>query len=171
MKMIPLIIGAALTAFLAGCSTPVVLPPVGPNPTAFRTPAFNGQLEVFSALTPRTEGNNPTWYQHSDYYICNLQGKRLKSVFNITGYYEQSPRLITLPAGKYIVKARAKGILFVDIPVVIDAGQITRVHLDARWHPPVGTPQTELVNAPVGYPIGWRPQLVGNPGSINGESM
>jgi hypothetical protein len=160
MKMTSFIIGAVLSAILAGCtSAPVVLAPVGPNPTGFRNSTPAGQLEVFSALTSRIEGDNPTWYQHTDYYICNLQGKRLKSVFNTTGYYAQSPRSITLPAGTYIVKAQAKGHVWVEVPVVIDAGRIPRIHLDAQWQPPAGTPQTELVNASVGYPIGWRPEL------------
>jgi hypothetical protein len=112
-------------------------------------------LEVFSALSGRREGSNPTWYQHSDYYICNSQGKRLEHVDNANGYYAQSPRVISLPPGKYLVKARAKDTLRIDVPVVIKPGEITRVHLDGDWQPLSATPGTKLVEAPAGYPVGW----------------
>jgi hypothetical protein len=158
-KTIFIIVGMALLSWANTClSTPVVLAPVGPNPLGYRTTTTTGQLEVFSALVGRIEGDNPTWYQHSDYVICDQNGKRLRSVFNSTGYYAQDPQPITLPPGKYIVKARAKGILWAQIPVVIEAGQVTRIHLDGQWQPPANTPGKEIVNGPVGYAIGWRPE-------------
>ena len=149
--------GAALCFLLAGCATPVALAPVGPNPNGLATGSANGQLEVFSALRPRTAGVDPTWYQHADYYVCDLHGRRLKTVFNATGYYSRSPRVISLPPGKYLVKTSAKGMLWVEAPVIIRAGQITRLHLDAQWQPPAGAAKMQLVQAPVGYPVGWRP--------------
>ncbi|HTV62427.1 MAG TPA: hypothetical protein VMH30_07655 [Verrucomicrobiae bacterium] len=159
MKMISVfIIGGALSLLLAGCATPVALAPVGPNPDGFQTGSADGQLEVFSALQTRTAGLDPSWYQHADYYLCNPEGQRLRTVYNATGYYSQSPRVVSLPAGKYLVKTRANGILWVEVPVVIDAGHVTRVHLDGKWQPPANTPQNELVNGP-GYPVGWRPEL------------
>jgi hypothetical protein len=57
--------------------------------------------------------------------------------------------------GKYIVRARAKGILRVEVPVLIKSVEITRVHLDGNWQPPAEAPKTELVRAPAGYPVGW----------------
>ena len=94
------IMGGILSLFLAGCATPVALAPVGPNPDGFQTGSADGQLEVFSALRPRTGGLDPSWYQHADYYLCSLQGERLRTVYNATGYYSVSPRLISLPAGQ-----------------------------------------------------------------------
>lgn len=153
--MLILLGAAGAISLLSGCSsTPMALAPVGPNPAGFRAATASGQLEVFSALSARREGNNPTWYQHSDYYICNEQGKHLKHVDNSTGYYAQAPRMVTLPAGKYIVKARAKNAFWTIVPVVVEPGEITKVHLDGQWQPPAKN--TELVMAPAGYPVGWR---------------
>ena len=155
MKRSILFLGAAgAMALLAGCSAPVALKPVGPNPGGFQTATVNGQLEVFSAESARMEGDNPIWRQHSDYYICNEQGKRLERVENALGYYARTPRLVTLPAGKYIVKARAKDALLAEVPVVIQPGEITKVHLDGQWQPVAN--RTQLVWAPSGYPVGWR---------------
>ncbi len=156
MKTIPYLIGTALTALLAGCASPaLVLAPVGPNPAGLTRDNPNGQLEVFSALTAQAEGDNPTWYQHTDYYLDSPQGKELRHVDNAIGYYATAPRIISLPAGHYLVKARAKGYLWITVPVVVEAGRTTKVHLDKNWQAPENTPQTEVVDIPGGYPVGW----------------
>jgi hypothetical protein len=155
-KNILIIMGAAMTILITGCSTaPVTLAPVGPNPAALQTTAADGQLQVFSALSGRVEGDNPTWYQHSDYYLCDADGRIMKHVDNAIGYYAQDPRLIALPPGKYMVKARAKGVMRAEVPVVIKSGEITRVHLDGKWQPLAQIPKTEVLKAPAGYPVGW----------------
>lgn len=154
MKRMLIILGAA-TLVLAGCtSTQVAVAPVGPNP-ATRAPVLgDGQLEVYSAFSDRREGNDPTWRQHSSYYIYTAGGRRLQHVVNAPGYYSTMPRLVTLPPGEYIVNARAKDALWTKVPVVIKPNEITRVHLDGNWQPNV--PGVEVVMAPAGYPIGWR---------------
>jgi hypothetical protein len=125
-KGILIMMGAAVAIMATGCSTtPVAFAPIGPNPAAIQTTAANGQLAVFSALSGRAEGDNPIWYQHSDYYICDSHGRRLEHVENSTGHYAQSPRVISLPPGKYIVVARAKDVLKAKVPVVIKPGEIT----------------------------------------------
>lgn len=155
-KGILIMMGAAVAIMATGCSTtPVAFAPIGPNPAGIQTTAANGQLAVFSALSGRAEGDNPIWYQHSDYYICDSHGRRLEHVENSTGHYAQSPRVISLPPGKYIVVARAKDVLKAKVPVVIKPGEITRVHLDGNWKP-LGEPPTDVVEAPAGYPVGWR---------------
>src|SRR5215469_4299414 len=109
MKHIPAIMGTALASLLVGCaSTPLVVSPIGPNPYRPETQTTNGQLEVFSALIGRTEGDNPSWYQHTDYTIYNEKGFAVKRVRNTVGYYATAPHVINLPAGKYLVKAEAK---------------------------------------------------------------
>jgi hypothetical protein len=159
MKIIPVILGTALTSLTVGCvAAPVALAPVGPNPFGRVNGTANGQMEVFSALQARYDGNDPSWYQHMDYNVYDLNGKRVRHVFNTVGHYEEAPRAITLPPGEYIVRALAKNYQEVEVPVVIEAGRITRVHLDAQWKPAAPAPQTELVDSPAGYPIGWRTQ-------------
>jgi len=155
MKHIPIIVGTALTSLLLGCSsTPVAVAPVGPNPASLVNPGKNGQLEVFSALAGHTEGNNPTWFQHTDYTIYNQHGVVVKHVDNTVGYYASSPRLISLPPGKYLVKAEAKDYPSVLVPVVIDPGRITKVHLDDAWQP-AQPGKVACVRLPAGNPVGW----------------
>jgi hypothetical protein len=157
MKKNILIIMGAAVILATGCATrPVTLAPVGPNPMEFQVSTTDGQLEVFSAVTGRGEGNDPTWNKHTDYYLCDAQGRTLEHVRNSPGHYAQRPRLINLPAGKYIVKARGKDMLRADVPVIIQAGETTSVHLDGNWQPPAGTAPTELVYDPEGRPIGWQ---------------
>ena len=151
-----MISGTAAMLLCAGCATPVTLAPVGPNPAAFQTSSGDGQLEVFSALSGHVEGNNPTWYRYSDYEICNERRHRMKHVQNSRGYYSQQPRVVTLSAGRYIVKARAVGAVQVNVPVVIKPGELTAVHLDARWNPDTDASGTQLVKGPADYPVGWR---------------
>jgi hypothetical protein len=150
----------ALALLLLGCSsTPVVLAPVGPNPYGPTSINANGQLEVFSALEECRDGNefdvNPAWYQHTDYNVYDLSGKRIKHVFNTVGHYDEAPCVITLPPGKYLVKAQGQGYLQVVVPVVIESGPTTRVHLDAQWKPSTEISQAALVSAPNGFPVDW----------------
>jgi hypothetical protein len=156
MKSIPLILSATMAGLLTGCiSTPITLSPVGPNPAGSESAGPNGQLEVFSALEGRTEGDNPTWFQHSDYYVYTRGGKLWKHVWNTVGHYEEAPRRITLPVGTYMVKARAKDYFWVELPVLIRSGQATVVHLDDMWTPPAGTSKAKVAYSPNGHPVGW----------------
>jgi len=113
-------------------------------------------VQVFSALVAHAEGDNPTWYRHADYWICDAQEKRIKHVDNATGHYERAPRFISLPPGRYFIRAPAKNYLTVEVPVVIQSGRLTRIHLDGEWRPPADTSGAKLVTLPNGYPIGWR---------------
>ena len=159
------LMGAVVSALcLIGCSSaPVALAPVGPNPAGSTVRASTGQLEVYSALKECRDGNeydpNPAWYQHTDYIVRDLDGKRIRHVGNSVGHYARRPRRIELPPGKYLVKAEGKDGLSVTIPVLIRPGRTTRVHLDAAWHPAAAVPNSELVTAPTGYPVGWRVDL------------
>jgi hypothetical protein len=156
MKRVYIFLGAGVVSLLIGCaSTPVALAPVGPNPVGSESMAPEGGLQVFSSLVGRSEGDNPTWYQHTDYYVYDLHGKLVKHVDNATGYYAEAPRRVTLPAGRYLVKAQANDYFWVEVPVTIERGQTTRVHLDDNWKLPAQTPKTELVSLPNGNPVGW----------------
>ena len=157
MKNINLILGAAVLTLMMGCaSTPVVLAPVGPNPVGVKSMDSQGDLQVFSGLVGRTEGENPTWYQHTDYYIYDLHGKMVRHVDNTIGYYAKAPSRVALPAGRYLVKAKANDFLWVAVPVTIEHGRTTRVHLADNWQIPADAPKSELVSMPNGNPIGWR---------------
>jgi hypothetical protein len=151
-----MIMSTAAFFIFAGCSTtPVAVAPVGPNPAALQSTSGDGQLAVFSKLTGRTEGMNPTWKQYSNYSIYDSRGHRLEHVQNSQGHYSNLPRIVSLPPGEYAVVARAARTGQVRVPVVIKPGVMTEVHLDARWQPGTGT-ESEFVTDPEGYPIGWR---------------
>lgn len=80
----------------------------------------------------------------------------MEHIYNARGHYSESPRIVSLAAGEYIIKARAKGTLWAKVPAIIKSGEITRVHLDGNWQPSADMPKMEVVSAPQGYPIGWR---------------
>jgi hypothetical protein len=159
MKNIHVILGAVGAVMLAGCaSAPIALAPVGPDPTAYTGAGPTGRLVVYSAWQGHGEGNNPSFYQHADYYIYNPQGRLIRHVDNTIGHYEQVPRPVSLPAGKYVVQSWAKGFgnEWVKVPVVIRPGETTKIHLDDGWSIPSGVSPMEVVSVPHGYPVGWR---------------
>ncbi len=156
MKSITILLGVGLVSLLAGCSsTPVALSPVGPNPVGYESHAFGGELQVFSRLIGHSEGNNPSWFQHAGYSIYYPDGKLLKQVDNTTGHYASSPRRVMLPAGKYLVKAQTNDRLWVEVPVMIESGYTTQIHLDGNWKLPTDASRQELVGLPNGNPVGW----------------
>jgi hypothetical protein len=162
MKSIKIFPLAAIVLALAGCaSSPVVLAPVGPNPDSRVSVASEGALQVFSRLVAQSDDQNqagdgvPAWYQHSDYDIYDLHGKRVKHVDNAVGHYDAAPRVVTLPPGQYIVVAASEEALQVNVPVEIERGRMSRVHLDDHWKTPANSPRVELVRMPSGNPVGW----------------
>jgi hypothetical protein len=157
MKNILFLLGTGVVTLMTGCaSTRVALAPVGPDPVGANSLGVQGGLQVFSGLVGRSEGNNPNWYQHTDYYVYDLHGKLVKHVNNTIGYYASAPRQVTLPVGRYLVKARANDYFWVSVPVIIESGQTTRVHLDDNWKLPANARRTELVSLPNGNPVGWQ---------------
>lgn len=167
MKSICLVMGTGLVSVLVGCaSTPVAVAPVGPNPLGIEGTSAKGELQVFSSLEGCSEGDNPTWWQHSDYNIYNVSGKLIKRVDNTVGHYEEAPRQVALPAGTYLIEAHASDYFRVDVPVTIERGRTTRVHLDGQWRVPGYAPKTEVVCLPSGSPVGWLAE-VSKPSGVN----
>jgi hypothetical protein len=162
MKKLFVLLGAGMVSLLMGCSSaPVALAPVGPNPHGIESTADEGQLQVFSGLSERSDNGNqasedPVWYQHTDYRIYDLHGKLVQRVNNTIGHYEQTPRPVALPPGRYVVKAETSDYSVAQVPVTIQRGRITRIHLDGNRKLSAETPQNELVNLPNGKPAGWR---------------
>ncbi len=165
MKEVGIALGVSVVLVAAGCSTaPVALAPVGPNPTRGETMTATGELQVFSRLRQESDDQNqasedPVWRQHADYSVYDTHGKLVARVYNSIGHYEQAPRQVVLPPGQYLVKAPARDYLLVEVPVTIERGRLTRVHLDDKWQLPSATPNTELVCAPNGEPVGWKANL------------
>lgn len=156
-----IILAAGIFAMASGCSTPTVLQAtVGPNPLAARTVDSDGTLLVYSATEQRSDvGFAFPYNQRTDYTICDSQGNEIQRVFNNNqGHFEPIPKAVRLEPGTYRVKAMAAVGLgeLLTVPVVIEPGRTTEVHLNGHWKPPAETPENELVRTPAGFPMGWR---------------
>jgi hypothetical protein len=162
MKNVSVLLAAGLIAVLTGCST-VSVQPVGPNPTGAKSALSTGQLEVFSRPASRDDDQNmagdgiPPWHQYTAYDIYDLSGNMIKRVINSRGHYGERPDVVALPAGRYMVKAQAKDYVWVNVPVEIEPGRTTRVHLDEKWVP-ANAGKGEVVRGPDGTPVGWQVQ-------------
>ena len=137
MKSITLAALTAASLTLTGCAVspyPSTLATVGPVPLSDHTPNPDaGSLIVYSAFEVNADFNNPDPYHHeySSYRIFTEDGKLLQFVKNDNGTSLGNPITVKLPAGKYLVKAHANGRGTVTIPVIIENGRITAVHLES----------------------------------------
>ena len=163
MNRVIFVLGTVLVFLLVGCSSkPVALAPVGPDPFGFASMASTGTLQVFSRQVERSDDLNQgadglsDWRKHTGYDIYSPHGNLVRHVRNAPGYYSESPERISLPAGRYLVRAQAKGNFWVEVPVTIRQGRTTRVHLDDRWEPARDVASTKIVTLPDGYAVGWR---------------
>ena len=162
MKNTCAILVAAIASILAGCSTPpaVVRAPVGPDPFATAIAAHNGFLQVFSATEEKNDvGFEFPYYQRTDYYIDDSNGKPIECVRdNNRGHFDDTPDMIPLPPGTYKVKAlMAQGFgRWIVLPVKIEPGRTTEIHLNRHWRPPAATPRNAVVRVPGWGPVGWR---------------
>ena len=155
--------GAALPLILVGCaSAPIALSPVGPGPASRPAVAqtdAKGYLEVFSAREKSTEiGFNTYFYPHSGYDINDASGKSVRFVPNHLSDMDESPDRVTLPAGTYNIVARSTWSGQVTVPVIVEDGNITVVHLDNEWFPPSNIPSQELTYLPNKEAVGWSAQ-------------
>lgn len=160
MKRIFIFLGVALASAWFSCVAapipPITFAPAGGgSPTGPEIATPSGQLQVYSALRGRREGDNPTWKQHSDYYVYNENGRRLEHVKNTVSYYQQRPRAISLPAGSYVVKAQSQDYGWVKVPVAIEGGRTTTVYLDDSWQPTSYARNVQVIRAANGQTIGW----------------
>jgi hypothetical protein len=147
---------------MAGCTTtPLTLnEPVGPSPLIASSGESAGKLKVYSATEEEhTVGNQTAYFKRSPYDIYSSDGKQIKHINdNNRSEFLPLPRTVELPPGNYRVEA-LEAVGFgepVAVPVVIEAGRTTEVHLNGHWEPPSDAPKKDLVLAPAGFPIGWR---------------
>ena len=156
------------TAILySGCASEpntVALDAVGPAQVL--KPGFasidQGTLVVYSAADPSPDFSARDPYRpiYSNYEIYSMDGRLLKKIHNNDDTMLQRPVGVGLPAGKYSVQARANGYGLVSVPVMIQAGRNTVVHLEGGSnfgnHP---ANDTNMVRLPDGRIVGWRASL------------
>lgn len=95
----------------------------------YRTELSQGYLKVYSATDEFDDGGMPH-YAHSAYAIYTTDGKLFKNVENHSPRSNESPELVPLPAGSYLVIARSDRHGDVAIRVAIKARQLTVLDLD-----------------------------------------
>ena len=153
----------ALVLLLSSCVASergLVLAPVGPPPAQPTTTSAKGTLVVFSAydVHEASPGDYECRHHYSDYRIFSGNGKLLQRVHNDSDSVLREPAHVRLPAGMYRVVADSNGYGVVTVPVVIEANQVTTVHLeDGGWQRNAsGLNEADAVHLPGGEIVGWR---------------
>lgn len=155
-------ISLASALLFSGCAshkTLIVSSPVGPPPQTTPTTGRTGTLVVYSARDPKSDILDlPYLCPHSDYAIYSSTGLLVQKVHNSTDAIIERPANVSLPEGSYRVEARANGRQKVIIPVVIQAGRLTAVHLEpgTSVQNDVALLQSNPVRLPTGEIVGWR---------------
>jgi hypothetical protein len=154
-----LFVGTAIFPFMTGCiSNPMSLAPVGPDATSRAVPGTKGYLQVFSATekSPPIASDDPTYFNlHTGYDINDPAGKSVEFVLNHASNMDEWPDEVKLTAGNYNIVAKSACCGLVTVPVVIQQGKTTIVHLDRNWWPPSKTVTNQLVFLPDGEAVGW----------------
>jgi hypothetical protein len=150
------LIGAGILSCLAGCvSNPLALAPVGPDAVSRALPGRQGYLEVFTATQTIDVDFQAYFHPHMGYDINDAAGRSVRFVQNHTSNMDESPELVTLPPGNYEVVAESTWCGLVGVPVVVQKGKTTVVHLDGNaWRPPHAS-GGQLVYLPNGEVVGW----------------
>jgi hypothetical protein len=164
MKNIPLIVALAGGLVLSGCATgknDLSLDTVGPAPTAqARANDTTGTLIVYSAIKRNADfdTSNPYRPEHSDYQILNADHSPLRRVHNVSPSVSEDVVPVELPPGKYVVEARANGYGYLDVPVMIVAGEDTVLHLEGSgfWPNESVFNANNSVRLPDGQIVGWK---------------
>jgi hypothetical protein len=112
-----------------GDSDPLSIGAVGPGTLDHRTESARGYLKVYSATDEFNDGGL-AYYSHSSYAIYTIDGELFKNVENHISRSDESPELVALPAGSYLVIVRSNRHGDVGIHIAIKAGQLTVLDLD-----------------------------------------
>lgn len=150
--------GAAVIPLLFGCaSQPVAVSPVGPVPAGHGASFAEGSgyLQVFSDTEAHVIGDGPAYYPHTAYSIYDQSGKRVKYVPNHIGNMDETPTPVSITAGSYKVVAESSSYGRVTVPVIIQPGKTTSLHLDRGWRPAPSLDSNSIVRFPDGEAVGW----------------
>jgi hypothetical protein len=150
------ILSAALAVLGASCASApptIVREPVGPA-FAVINEEHNGFLTVYSATEWTSGDDAPRQLTYSAYQIDAADGSLFREVPN----GDQEPSRVILPKGSYTVVAESETSGTVRVPVIIETGRITVLHLEQErdWKASAGIRNADLVRLPSGQPIGFR---------------
>jgi len=147
----------SVTIFLSACVSTrqmTVLRPVGPAPFEQARNSPEGTLIVYSALDQGSTGDPDAYPHHSGYRIYFEDGNQLKYVNNQVATFSEEPAIVSLAPGRYKVVATAARVGTVRVPVVVEAGKTTALHLDGSEFPKEGTPPPPILCiSPMALPL------------------
>jgi hypothetical protein len=129
LLIVPLALCFGSSTAVKGDSDPLSIGAVRPGTLDYRTESAQGYLKVYSATDEFNDGGL-AYYSHSSYAIYTIDGEPFKSVENHISRSDESPELVALPAGSYLVIARTNRHGYVGIRVAIKAGRLTVLDLD-----------------------------------------
>ena len=155
------VLSVAASILVAGCAVApptVVHETVGPQITA-SSGGQAGYLTVYTSsfwiTPPGDDEGNPTVLSYTDYDVRSPDGSLFKQVVN----GQDEPVRVMLPKGRYVVEAASDSAGMIDVPVSIETGRSTIVHLDRERDSKeafAGIPSNDLVRLPNGQAIGFR---------------
>jgi len=149
-----------LLVLASGCAynRPLVLQTaVGSSPFETGTGSPEGRLAVYSTVDTGLSSDPDATAHHSDYRIYSADGKQLKYVHNWVGTFIEDPAVVSHAPGRYNVVARAAASGTVTVPIFIETGKTTSVHLDgSKLTDGRKTSDSDLVRLPDGWIVGWR---------------
>jgi len=157
-----MLMGTAVIPLLTGCvSHRLALAAVGPDPNSQAASTAKGNLEVFTATQKSVRVDNddnlpsdlPTGYD-----IYDASGNSVRYVANHGSNMDEWPDRVSLPAGEYKIVAESTWCGLVTVPLAIQNGKTTTVHLDDNWFPSSNMAQ-QLVFLPNGEAVGWSTPL------------
>jgi hypothetical protein len=151
--------GAVVASLQSSCaSKPLALAPVGPDAGSQPLRMAQGRLQVFSATEKSIPfgSDDPTFFNlHTGYEIYDADGKSVKFVMNHASDQDEWPDTVGLAPGNYRILAASTWRGQVSVPVLIEQGKTTVVHLDNNWFPAKNAGSNSLVYLPNGEAVGW----------------
>jgi hypothetical protein len=164
LRSIVLVVGAAWIcgACAHSLDTLEVTEAVGPAPLL----ASTGPTGFLRVYTPTEEfyDEQALYDLHRDFSILTPGGEILKHVRNADHRWDETPALVSLPVGSYRIRSRTLSGEIATVPVAVERGRTTNVHLDGSFAAPEAPSATlpsvaagpgDLVTLPDGGIIGW----------------
>jgi hypothetical protein len=161
----------------AGCASPSKvsqLPGVGPTPSLAAPNATVGFLQVYSAREQLPININGEVFfanndygrndfrdgtAHTDYSLYSKDGELLLHVPNARGMNDADPTRLKLAPATYQVRAEAAdsdgAVSTIMVPVCVEPGQTTLVHLDGNWYSRTTGTGDQWVRLADGTIVGW----------------
>jgi hypothetical protein len=103
--------------------------PVRPGHLDYRRELPQGFLKVYSATDKFNDGD--AWYfPHSSYAIYTIDRKLVKNVENHISRNDETPEIVALPVGYYVIDGRSEKNGYVRVRVLVKAGQQTILDMD-----------------------------------------